>query len=208
MGRLKTVSLVWQPLAYRLRSLSRPSVLPWLYASLCIAATLLLLIAQARLESNLTKQDVKTAIGSIEPAEDSRPEFIQKKRLEAFDSRLTEYESIPLWLGALLDDAKQRSLVISQAEYRQELDNEGRFLRLRVMLQIKGSAPLVHRLVADALEANRALALGNMTFKRDKGSSNTIEANVQLIAFTRLPKPKPEQNLSSEPPHSDQGGRL
>jgi hypothetical protein len=107
--------------------------------------------------------------------------------LKSFEDFLMLHEDIPVVVQDLLGMAEDQKLTVQKGEYRVQRDITGGFMRYRMSLPVKGTAPTVHRYIEAALRAQKTLALESVQFKRDRIESIDIEARMQWVVFTRLP---------------------
>lgn len=108
-------------------------------------------------------------------------------RLAEFDRYLLAYEDIPQAIQDLLDSAAREGLLVAKGEYRAEPDAQGRFLRYRMALPVKGDAAAIHRFMLAALGTQNTLALESVQFKREQIASREVEARIQWLLLTQLP---------------------
>lgn len=108
-------------------------------------------------------------------------------RLKAFEGYLLAHEDIPVVVQDILNLAEDQHLSITRGEYRPEIDVQGKFLRYRMTLPVKGDAQAIRRFMLAALHAQKTLALESVQFKRERIESARVEARIQWIVLTRLP---------------------
>jgi hypothetical protein len=107
-------------------------------------------------------------------------------RLMVFENHLLPQVQIPAAIETLLQDAKDQGLTVQRGNYRPEVDAVGGFMRYRMTLPVKGSAPAVQAFIDAALLNEKALALESVQFKRERIESADVEVRLQWVVFTRL----------------------
>lgn len=119
-------------------------------------------------------------------------------RLKAFDEYLLDHENIPVVVQDILNLAEDEKLSITRGEYRPQIDVQGKFLRYRMTLPVKGDAQAIRRFMLAALHAQKTLALESVQFKRERIESSKVEARIQWIVLTRLPSYTVGTEVSSD----------
>jgi hypothetical protein len=128
------------------------------------------------------QQDRPSMKAMAEPGKDDG-----QTRLQAFEDQLLAHEAIPRVVQDLMNLADDARLSIVRGEYRPQADLQGRFMRYRMTLPVKGDAQAVHGFMHAALRAQRMLALESVQFKRERIDSPEVEARIQWVVLTRLP---------------------
>lgn len=111
-----------------------------------------------------------------------------KTGLAQFEANLVDYEDSSFVLQDLLDQAKALGLSLPRGEYQSSIDQAGGFLRYRMTLPAKGQGDALPKFIVGALQAHPSLALEGVQFKRVSGVSQDIDARLQFVLMTRLPK--------------------
>jgi hypothetical protein len=114
-----------------------------------------------------------------------------RQRLQDFQQLLISHDGIPQALGDLLQLAEGEGLVVRRADYRPSEDELGRFMRYHIKMPIKGTTGAIERFLRHALQTQRHLILDSVQLKRENPDSNELEANVQWVLLTHLPKYDP-----------------
>lgn len=118
-----------------------------------------------------------------EPIEDDG-----RARLRQFEAQLLAHEDIPHVVRDLMILADEAGLSIVRGEYRPQADVQGGFLRYRMTLPVRGEAQAVYGYIQAALNGQRMLALESVQFKRESIDAPDVEARIQWVVLTRLPK--------------------
>lgn len=110
-------------------------------------------------------------------------------RLRRFELHLLAHDELPTQVQDLINLAEAEQLSVSRGEYRPQEDAQGRFLRYRMNLPVRGSWKSVHRFIDGALLNHPALGLEGVQFQRSQIDSAEIEARIQWVVLARLPEP-------------------
>lgn len=115
------------------------------------------------------------------------PQADGRDMLAAFERQLPAYEHVPRALQDLLDLAAKDGLEVSKGDYRPQPDAQGRFMRYRMALPVKGKSTAVQHFMVTVLASQRTLALESVQFKRQGIDSSEVEARIQWTLMTQLP---------------------
>ena len=107
----------------------------------------------------------------------------------AFHRSLIAAHQVPDTLRRMLGTARQAKLVIKQGEYRLTPDKDGQFARYEMSLPLQGAYPQIRDLTAQWLLDHPALALNEISFKRDGIAQTQTDARVRLTLLVEASKP-------------------
>jgi hypothetical protein len=158
----------------------------WCGILIVILVLMVFLLVQARkiselkmpslIVADLTTQDPSGAVVSMD------------SELSEFQNYLLNYADIPNALSDLIALAQANNLVLSRGEYQIALDARGKFIRYQMILPVRGEAIAVERFILEALAQHKTMALESVQFKREERSSKELEAKVQWVLLTQLPR--------------------
>ena len=132
-------------------------------------------------QAALEQRESATKRAAVTPQADGRD------KLAAFERQLPAYEDVPQALQDLLDLAAKDGLEVSKGDYRPQPDVQGRFMRYRMALPVKGKSTAVQHFMVGVLASQRTLALESVQFKRQGIDSSEVEARIQWTLITQLP---------------------
>lgn len=89
-------------------------------------------------------------------------------------------------LRRLFDTAAQNGLELSQGEYRLSVVREAGLQRYQLSLPVAGGYPQIRAFVAQALNADPALALAAIKLKRDRIESPDLEGLVNFTLYLEM----------------------
>lgn len=112
--------------------------------------------------------------------------------LATFERQLGGNDTAPLVIDDLLARASKMNLQIQHGQYQPQADQQGGFVRYRMIFPLLGDAAAVNRFVFESLRAHPALALEALHIKRQKADTPTVDATVQFLLLRRLPNAAPE----------------
>lgn len=92
---------------------------------------------------------------------------------------------LPSELGRLLDMAEQGGLQFTGGEYRLVAGKEKLVDRYVVSLPVRGDYREIRRFLIDLRREFPALAIEDVSLRRDKIGSSEIDAQLRLVLFTR-----------------------
>ncbi|WP_374668356.1 hypothetical protein [Acinetobacter sp.] len=108
--------------------------------------------------------------------------------IKAFEGILVPYEDIPDTVRSVLQLAEDEGLSIERGEYRAEPEQNGRYLRYKMNLPVKGRSSAIYKFMRAVLLTHGNLTLDGLQFKRESIGSEIIEAKIQWIVLSHLPK--------------------
>jgi Tfp pilus assembly protein PilO len=103
--------------------------------------------------------------------------------LEQFYRLLPERASAPEWLRMIFAAAHAQGLGLEQGDYKVTVDRNGRLLSYEIRLPVRGSYVQIRRFVAQVLEEIPAVALDELTTKREAIGQSRVEALVRFTLF-------------------------
>lgn len=156
----------------------------WVAAlSLAFAAALFWLVLYPRQANELRRLENAQAVPARIPVAKSA-RIGSDEALRAFESRLADSEQRVLLQQRLWADSASLGLHLAQADYKQELDPKGQFMRLRIRAPVTGPYPAVKTLLFGLMSTFPSLALERVEFKRENAAAE-VQATLHLILFTR-----------------------
>lgn len=108
--------------------------------------------------------------------------------IKAFEGILIPYENIPNIVRSVLQLAEDEGLSIERGEYRAEPEQNGRYLRYKMNLPVKGRSSAIYKFMRAVLLTHGNLTLDGLQFKRESIGSEIIEAKIQWVVLSHLPK--------------------
>ena len=111
------------------------------------------------------------------------------ERQVAFRRSLVAAHQMPDTLRRMFATAREAKLVIKQGEYRLTPDKDGQFARYEMSLPLQGAYPQIRDLTAQWLLDHPALALNEISFKRDGIAQTQTDARVRLTLLVDASKP-------------------
>lgn len=153
-----------------------------------VAVLLLMLVVLINQSQRIEQLKSPQAAPSMQKGAESTDVLGAVDELSAFERDLLDYGDIPDTLRDLIVLAQANHLVLSRGEYQAQINSRGQFLRYQMTLPVRGEAHAVERFILEALVKNKTLALDSVQFKREGRSSTDLEAKVQWVLLTRLPK--------------------
>jgi hypothetical protein len=135
--------------------------------------------AQLLTRANQLKQEVRS-MGKVPAAlaSNAAPDQIAK-----FYGFFPTGKGLPETFENLLAAAKAKGLMLNQGEYRVEKSVEGRLLRYRMILPVKGPYPSLRGFVADSLVRIPNMSLENIKFQRQKIGESKVEATLWFTLY-------------------------
>ncbi len=115
------------------------------------------------------------------------PQADERAKLGKFDEFLPSHDQIPDTIKRILLLAEDEHLQLARGEYQPQVDERGGYLRYRMSLPVKGDTKAIYRFMQRLLLSQPALALENVSFKRERIDSSEIEARLQCVLFVRYP---------------------
>ncbi len=142
---------------------------------------------QAESNALMLKAEAMRARLKVEPvaheAEGARPKMYGSQALKVFYAFFPNADSTPFWIGEVVQAAAKHGVEISGTEYRMDREKEVKLARYEMVLPIRGQYPHVRGFVADALRAVPAMALVDVTIKRESVESELLEANLKFNLY-------------------------
>ena len=111
-----------------------------------------------------------------------------RSRLQRFEATLLQHDDLPSQVQDLLNLAEDENLTVTRGEYRPQADVQGRFMRYRMNMPVRGDGQAVYRFIEAALSSHPALGLESVQFQRERIESGEVEARIQWVVLARLPE--------------------
>lgn len=112
-------------------------------------------------------------------------EHLLNERLQAFRARLVAPGDRAELLRPLFAVAERQGLVLSQADYHWQVDEDGDYQRLQVSLPVVGSYPAIRAFVDGVLVALPAASLNEVSFQRNSIKASAVDARLKFTIFLR-----------------------
>lgn len=130
-------------------------------------------IAQQQLRRELAQNRATQA-----PAADSA-----ETQLKTFYSRFPAVSQSDAWLEKIYAAAEQQHIVLESGAYRLTPAEGGKLQRYQLTLPLKGSHIQIRRFLAAILNEAPAIALDDISFKRETIDMPTVNAVIKLTLF-------------------------
>lgn len=115
-----------------------------------------------------------------------------KARIDSYFGSFPAVEELPAAIALTLETAKAHSLAIDKADYSHEPSRKDDLTALQMSFTLKGPYPKLRNFLMDLLQTHPAMALDDVSFRRDDIASTEIEAKVRLTFFvTGVPWNRP-----------------
>lgn len=153
-------------------------------------AAWLQLAAIPRLEERATTQRNRLAALAAEAqsaasgAATSPPSLILERH-QAFRSRLAGKESLPGIVRTLFAQARQAGLVLQKMDYRLQRPAGSDYAIYELSAPIQGSYAQIYQFAQGVLSALPAAALEDISFRRDRAGSASIQAKLHFAIYLK-----------------------
>lgn len=127
-----------------------------------------------------TRLNARLRIGMSSPAA-IKPGLPQQ--LHTFYEFFPPPRTLPDWLARLNEIAGKHGLALERGEYKWIQERGWRLQRYQMILPVKGNYEQIRAFVADLLVAVPALAVNEITLKREGIAATTVEAQIKLTLF-------------------------
>jgi Tfp pilus assembly protein PilO len=91
--------------------------------------------------------------------------------------------SLPDVMAQIEHTARAHELMLEKGEYRLSRESEFRLARYQIMLPVRGSYTNIRGFVNDVLDAVPAVALEDLTLKREAADDPELEAKVRFLLY-------------------------
>ena len=122
------------------------------------------------------------------------------ERKQAFERTLVAPQAVPSALAQIFATAAAAKVTLAQGDYKNTQEKPGSYGVLRIVLPVKSSYPQLRAFVDAALAQNPALALEEITFKRETVDASTGEARVRFVLYMREPGSSAEAPTTAPAP--------
>lgn len=109
----------------------------------------------------------------------------QAERYRVFRERLAESGDRSEWLKIVFSQAAATGIRLPQGDYSLIADTDGSYDKLQIVLPIKGTYQQTRSFASALLEKLPALALDEITFRRDNTKNPTVEALLRLTLYLK-----------------------
>lgn len=113
-----------------------------------------------------------------------RPESLSgADRLAAFYQRFPQPRTVPDALADIYEAAAHAGLVLERGTYKWSSNPGDRFIRYEIELPLKGPYPKIQLLAYQAMQKIPALALNDISFKREGTGAADVEAKLHFTLY-------------------------
>jgi hypothetical protein len=106
-------------------------------------------------------------------------------RHHAFRDRLADPADREEILKAIFAQAAAAGIALPQGDYSVADDADGAYRKIQIILPIKGSYQQIRSLTASLLQQTPALAMDEISFRRDTVKSPGVEATLRLTLYLK-----------------------
>ena len=107
------------------------------------------------------------------------------EKLDAFYQFFPEATSTPQLLDKIFAAALDQEVGLEQGEYRLTLDRESRLARYQITLPLKAPYLRIRGFVEEVLQQVPAIALDDISFKREIITATAVEAQIKFTLYLR-----------------------
>ncbi|SOD40474.1 hypothetical protein [Nitrosovibrio sp. Nv4] len=120
-----------------------------------------------------------------EPVQGNRraPKIQGDQGLQAFYAFFPKMDSSPFWIKELVQVAAQRDVEITRMDYRMVYERDVKLARYEMILPVRGKYAQVRGFIADALRVVPAMALADVTLKRQDAASELLDVNLKFNLY-------------------------
>jgi hypothetical protein len=176
------VNLLRRTAAYYLRLIGLPGIigLGFLIAALFYVAAIAI---PAKNQHNELAQSIAQTSAKIKLSQQGNASRTPAEQLADFYAGFPRGTTIPDWLGKIYAIAEQQKLDLEIGEYSLTQKKSDRLDQFRIVFPVKGSYPQIRRFIRAALATAPALALDNVSIKRDKVGDGVIDAQIVFLLY-------------------------
>lgn len=110
------------------------------------------------------------------------------KRIDAYYGSFPAVEELPTAIAETLSAARQHGLAVDQADYSYDAGRRDELTAFQMSFALKGPYPKIRAFLMALLRAQPAMALDDVSFRRDGIAVTEVEAKVRLTFYvTSLP---------------------
>ena len=113
------------------------------------------------------------------------PVLSPQAELAQFKSFFPPLAEVNKWVDEIYSAARRERLSLQRGEYKLMPDKEGGLVRYQIVLPLKGSYPQIRRFVAEVLEEIPAVAIDDISIRREKIGDASVEARLRLNLYMR-----------------------
>jgi hypothetical protein len=109
------------------------------------------------------------------------------EQLASYYSAFPNFSLAPELLRTIYRAADRRGLSLDEGEYEVSRERDGRLVRYRIVLPIRGPYPDVRAFIASALKEIPFLSLDNVAFEREHIEDAIVTARIRLTLYLGAP---------------------
>lgn len=155
-----------------------------LAAALVLAATVLL---PGKRHLQQLEHDIAGMRSAMEHHRGQWVDHSPQAALNAFYGFLPPEASAAGQVAAILDAAEANGIEVDRIEYVLTRDRAARLSRYQMTLPLRGTYPDIRYFVIDLLNTMPALAINELSFKREDAHSQGVEARLRLTIYLGRP---------------------
>lgn len=175
-------------LAWRLRRLMHVAGLPGAVASMLALALLahhLLVALPDGQRMTALQRDVEDLQARARPGSDPRQLRLADEQLDlqAFEARFPDERRLTTILARVTVLAARSGVAIERAEFKFERRSGDLLNRYVMQLPLQADYRALRRFLRDLLREQRAIALDEVTVRREDSKQSTVQAQVRLVLY-------------------------
>lgn len=147
-------------------------------------------LAQQKRLQQAVLDEKKRAQNKVVDIGPSASELDLARQLAAFYAFLPEHKQLPDQVRQLLVLAQKNGVTLAQAEYKVLPEPNAAFLRYHMILPVRAEARPIQNFLQAALQGLPSLTLESVTFKRERGDTQQLEARIQFQLLLKKPQGK------------------
>ena len=145
-------------------------------------------LAQQKILQQKVLEEKKRAQNKVIDIGPSASELDLARQLTSFYAFLPEHKQLPDQVRQLLLLAQKNGVTLAQAEYKVLPEPNAGFLRYHMILPVKAEARPIQHFMQAALQDLPSLTLESVTFKRERGDTQQLEARIQFQLLLKKPQ--------------------
>jgi hypothetical protein len=106
-------------------------------------------------------------------------------RHEAFRAHLAPKQTLPTIVRTFFTEAQKAGLVLRQMDYKLTAEKDSGYLAYRIDVPIAGAYSHIYRFAEGILVDTPAMALEDISFKRDSVHSTNTEAKLRFVVYLK-----------------------
>lgn len=173
---------LWRVCKFRLLGLGWPGMLGFgLLLGCAVVASVVLLPATRQLQQ--MERDVAQLRNGMSQHRGQWIDRSPQAALKAFYRVLPQESSAPEHISAIFNAADASGIDLDKVEYALVREHTAGLSRYQVILPVQGTYPDIRRFIIELLNTMPALAINELSFKREDVSSPEVEARVRLTIY-------------------------